>query len=119
MPRGLPRRASEEAARRSQLVRVSVRLELGALEDLELLMRYRHPGLSRAAVIREAVTWLRAREAASLVRYRDVDDRRRRRAREEARALALSRQERDQGDAADRLAAALAIARGPTKGVGQ
>jgi Arc/MetJ-type ribon-helix-helix transcriptional regulator len=109
MPRGLPSRITAEAGRRSQLVRVVVYLERGALEDLELLIRDRDPWASRSEIVRQAVSWLRARRAADLVRLRAAQAHRAARAAEEQRALAISRQDRDQEQAADLVADALAL----------
>ncbi|WP_249009663.1 hypothetical protein [Conexibacter sp. DBS9H8] len=86
-----------------------VYLELGALEDLELLVRDRDPHASRSEIVRQAVSWLRARRAEDLVRLRAVQQRRAAQAAEDARALMLSRQDRDRAQAEDTLTAALAI----------
>jgi hypothetical protein len=77
------------------LVRVVVYLELVALEDLELLVRYRRGGSTRSAIVREAIGWLRAREAAWLIRAKRQEELQARRATEDARAVAIARADRD------------------------
>ena len=49
-------------------IRVVVYLDRAALEDLEDLIHYRHGHNSRSAVVREAIMWLRAKEAGWLLR---------------------------------------------------
>jgi len=56
------------------LVRVHLVLKREALEDLERLVRYRHGGRSRSEVVREAISWLRAKEAAWLLRARRQEE---------------------------------------------
>lgn len=61
-----------------QLVRVVVYLPQRAIEDLELLRLYRHGRESRSQVVREAVMWLRAREAAWILSQRRAQAKRER-----------------------------------------
>jgi hypothetical protein len=110
MPTGVPRRVTEEHARRGELVRVVVLLERGALEDLEVLCRHHYGAETRSAVVRRAVGLLLAREALQVVRGHDVDRRRAERAAEEARALVVSRELRDEQRAAATVEGALRVA---------
>lgn len=110
MPRGTPRRVTDEHQRRGELVRVVLRLERGAVEDLEVLCRHHYGDRSRSAAVRRAVEWLLAREAAQVVRAHELDRRRAEREAEEARAIALSRARRDEERAAATLDGALTIA---------
>lgn len=109
MPKGIPKRVTDawERDQAEPMVRVVVYLKRRAIEDLELLMRYRHDVRSRSEVVREAVLALRAREAAFLMRARDNDERRRRKAAE----LERPREERDRVAASELVAEAVAIAR--------
>lgn len=121
MPRGTPRRVTEEAARRGELVAVTVRLERGALEDLRALCRHHYGDRSRSEVIRRAVSLLLAREAVQVLRAHDIDRRRAERAAEEERAIVFARADRDREQAEASLSSALAIAnseREPAGGVG-
>jgi hypothetical protein len=93
------------------LVRVVVYLELTALEDLELLVHYRRGGSTRSAIVREAISWLRAREAAWLIRAKHQERVQARRAAEDARALAIARADRDRIAVEQLVDQALAIAR--------
>lgn len=110
-PRGTPKRVVDEAARRSERVRVVVWLERGQIEDLQVILSVRRGRVTRSAVVREAVGWLLAREANSLVRHRQVAARRRQREAEEARAVRLSRAEREDVEAERVRELALEIAR--------
>lgn len=113
MPKGIPRRVSDawEREQAAPLVRVVVYLERRAVEDLELLMRYRHGVASRSQAVREAVLAMRAREAAYLVRARGQEERRRQEAAELEAARSLSREERERAGTECLVAEALAIAR--------
>jgi hypothetical protein len=93
------------------LVRVVVYLELTALEDLELLVHYRRGGSTRSAIVREAISWLRAREAAWLIRTKRQQQLQTRRAAEDARALAMARADRDRIAVEQLVDQALAIVR--------
>ncbi|HWE07808.1 MAG TPA: hypothetical protein VG325_00545 [Solirubrobacteraceae bacterium] len=84
---------------RAPLVRVVVWLDAAALEDLELLARYRHGGQSRSAVVRGAVDWLRAKEAAWLMRSRRQHELRAQEAAELAQALSAPERERLEAEA--------------------
>lgn len=95
----------------SPLVRVVVYLELAALEDLELLVRYRRGGATRSAVVREAIDWLRARHAAWLIRAKRQERVQARRAAEDARAVAITGADRDRIAVEQLVDQALAIAR--------
>ena len=110
MPKGTPRRITEESGRRNETVKVLVTLYRGQLEDLELIGRYRHGERARSLIVREAVSWMLAREAMSLVRYRDCEERRRQKEAEEARALIISSTERERQKLQDILAEARRIA---------
>lgn len=111
MPAGTTKRVNAIAQQRSEQVKVLITLNRGQLEDLELLGRYRHGQRSRSILVREAVGWLIAREAMSLVRYRDAEVRRRRREAEEARALIVPSSERQRQQLQETLAEARRIAR--------
>jgi metal-responsive CopG/Arc/MetJ family transcriptional regulator len=110
MPRGTPRRVTVEFDRRGELVRVSVLLERGALEDLQALLSARHGQQSRSQAIREAVRLLLAREALQVLRGRAINRRRAQRAAVDARAAAQSREHRDQEDVQRLIEAALRVA---------
>jgi metal-responsive CopG/Arc/MetJ family transcriptional regulator len=112
MPVGTPRRVSDEFGRRGELVRVTVWLQRGALEDLEVLCRYHYGDRRRSEVVRRAVTALLAREAVQVMRGHEVERRRAERAAEEARAVAVAREDRDVVDQEHELEQALSIARG-------
>jgi hypothetical protein len=118
MPKGTPRRVTQEHERRGELVRVTVQLERGALEDLEVIVRARRRGLTRSAVVAEAVGWLLAREAGALVRERAVEQRRARREHEAARAAAQSREDCDEEDRLATVSKALELATEATGAVG-
>lgn len=93
----------------SELIRVTLLLDRDALEDLERIVRYRHGPASRSSVVREAVMWLRAREAAHLLAQHDNEERRaRERAELEARR-ALGAVERQRLAVEDQVARALGI----------
>jgi Arc/MetJ-type ribon-helix-helix transcriptional regulator len=109
MPTGTPRRVTE-AFERSDFVRVTLVLDRRVLEDLELLLEHRHGARSRSEVVREAIRWLRAREAASIVQLRGIQERKADAAAREAEAIAHSRAERDVRDQEHELVHALAIA---------
>jgi hypothetical protein len=100
-----------------ELVRVTLRLDRRALDDLAVLLEHRHSPKSRSAVVREAITWLRAREAASIVQLRGIESRKAEAAQREAEAVGYSRQERDERDQEHELDAALEIAK-TTRSVG-
>ena len=109
-----PHPAARPAARpdrRTPRVRVELLLDGGVLEDLELLRRYRHGPESRSQVVREAIDWLRAKEAAWLIRAERAERKRRERERELELARRLPRETRDRVDAEQLVAQALAIAR--------
>jgi hypothetical protein len=93
-------------------VQVRLTLDLAAVEDLELLVRYRHGVTSRSAIVREAIDWLRSKEAAWLIRARRAEAQRLERRTELDRARSLPREERDRLDAQAQLDEALRIARG-------
>ena len=113
MPVGVPNRVTREFERRSEPVRVTVVLDRGAIEDLEVLCRHRHGGtVSRSWVVRRAVGMLLAREAEQVIRGREVDRRRERRLAEERRAVRLARAATDQRAVAVTRKKALAIAHG-------
>jgi Arc/MetJ-type ribon-helix-helix transcriptional regulator len=116
----MPRRVTEEARRRSEPVSVTVLLERGSLEDLDVLCRHHYGDASRSDVVRRAVSTLLAREAAQVIRGHEIDRRHAEKAAEEARAIALAREERDQEQQQTTLAGALAISalRNPTGGDG-
>jgi hypothetical protein len=120
MPRGIPRRVTAEFARRGELRSVTVSLEVGALEDLEALCRHHYGDGNRSQVVRRAVTLLLAREAAQVVRAHEIDRRHAEREAEEARAIAIAREQRDQEQELATVKEAVAIARRlkPTGGVG-
>lgn len=77
------------------LVRVVVYLERAAIEDLELIRRYRHGPQSRSEVVREAVSWLRAKEARWLLGARRQAERREREAAELQAARERSWEQRE------------------------
>ena len=110
MPQGTPQQVSDTAYRRSETVKVLVSLNRGQIEDLELIGRYRHGQRSRSVLVREAVGWLLAREAMSLVRYRDTENRRKQREALEAQALIISSTERERRQLQDTLNEARRIA---------
>jgi hypothetical protein len=111
MPRGIPKPVTEEFDRRGERVRVVVWLDRGQVEDLELLLRHRRRVRTKSAAVREAVAWLLAREAATLVRWRDADERRQRREAEERWAIEVAREERERCEAQAVLDEALWIAK--------
>jgi len=111
VPRGTPRRVAEEFHRRGELVRVTLHLERGTLEDLEVLSRHHYGCASRSEVIRRAVTLMLAREAVQVIRGHGIDRSRAEKAAEEARELAFSAEQRDRQDAAVTLTGALDIAK--------
>jgi hypothetical protein len=86
---------------------VVVWLDEAALEDLELLVRYRHGGQSRSAVVRGAVDWLRAKEAGWLMRSRHQAQLRAQEAAE--LEAALSAPERERLEAEELLDAAIDV----------
>jgi hypothetical protein len=110
MPQGTPHQPTERAKHRNEMIKVLITLNRGQLEDLELIGRYRHGQRSRSVLVREAVGWLVAREAMSLVRYRDAEVKRKQREAEEARALIISSTERERQKLQDTLAEARRIA---------
>jgi hypothetical protein len=116
MPTGVPRQVTdawlEGERRRSHLVRVVVYLDVDELRDLELLVRHRRGGASRSAVVRRAVGYLRAKEAAWLVRARAAEERRAREAAELAAARAMSGEDRERLTVENTVAEALTIVRG-------
>jgi hypothetical protein len=110
MPAGTPKRVTDEFERRGELVRVTVRLERGVLEDLQVLCRHHYGDRTRAAVVRRAVGLLLAREAVQVARGYAIERRRAEKSAEEARAIAIAREDRDQEQGAATLAGALRIA---------
>ena len=90
-------------------IRVVVWLDAGSLERLETIVRHRRGPRSRSAVVREAVGWLLAREAAWLLRQQAAEDGRRRREADLQLALAIPRQQRDELDVQAAIAAALRL----------
>lgn len=78
------------------LVRIHLVLDREALEDLERLMRFRHGEVSRSEVVREAIRWLRAKEASWLLRARHQEElqERRRAELEAARGMGAIERER-------------------------
>ena len=98
----------------SDRVRVVVYLDRAALEDLELLVGYRHGVSSRSEVVRQAVMWLRAKEAAWLLRARSYERHQAARLAEDERARKLSREERERVDEQAAIAEAVRLA-GPQK----
>lgn len=93
-------------------VSVHVVLDRRQLEDLELLVRYRHGERhSRSAVIRRAVGWYLAKEAVWLVRQRRAEAARQARAAELERARRLPREDRGASDRADLVRRAVDLAR--------
>ncbi len=111
MALGTPSRVTAEFERRSELVAVTVRLERGSVEDLQALCLHHYGHQNRSEVVRLAVRLLLAREAAQVIRSHDIERHRAERAAEEARALAVAREHRDQERAEATLEGALAIAR--------
>ena len=109
-PHGAARTAAR-TDRRTPRVRVELLLDDGVLEDLELLRRYRHGPESRSQVVREAIDWLRAKEAAWLIRAQRAERRRQQRERELELARRLPRETRDRADVEELVEEALAIAR--------
>jgi hypothetical protein len=92
-------------------IRVVVYLEPRALEDLELLVRYGRGPHTRSAIVREAIDWLRAKEAAWLLGYRRQAERRQRERDELDAARKLPREDRDRNDRERVIAQAVAIVR--------
>jgi Arc/MetJ-type ribon-helix-helix transcriptional regulator len=74
MPRGYPKKFELE---REPLVRVVVYLERRALEDLELLVRWRGLGRSRSEIVRDAVRSALAHHASHVIRLRRRQQRQR------------------------------------------
>jgi hypothetical protein len=109
MARGVPKRVTERSE--APLVRVVVYVDQGALEDLELLVRYRFGPRSRSAVVREAIGWLRAKEASWLLEARRRARVDRERADREAVEASRPREERERLEAEEAVASALAMAR--------
>jgi hypothetical protein len=111
MPTGTPQRVTDEFERRGELVRVTVSLERGALEDLEALCRHHYGAGNRSETVRRAIALLLAREAAQVVRARSIERRHAERAAEQERALLLARDERDRDQTQATLSDALGIAK--------
>jgi hypothetical protein len=78
-------------------------------------MRYRHGISSRNQVVREAIGWLRAKEAAWLIRARRQEERRRRDAEELEAGLNVPREQREHQEVEAVVRDALAVARGDTE----
>lgn len=110
MPQGIPTTVTTKIRHRSEVVKVLITLDRGQLEDLELIGQYRHGQRSRSVLVREAVSWMLAREAMSLVRYRDAERKRREREALDAQALILSSTERERRQLQSTLAEARRIA---------
>ena len=84
-----------------------------------LLINYRHGTRSRSQVVREAIMWLRAKEAGWLLRARRHEQLEAERAAKLEAALKHNRQERDRQATEHTVESALAIARtGATGRVG-
>lgn len=118
--RGIPAAARREFERRGELVRIELELERGSLESLMLLLEVRHGEQTIDEAVREAVRWLLAREARSIVEVEAIEARRRERERREAASIAYSREERDVVDQEQVLELGLEIAkrkRNPPGGV--
>jgi len=109
---GLPLAVRRDYVRRGQLVRVEVELELGSVEQLQQLLEYRHGEKTLDEVVREAVTWLLAREARSIVELQGIQARRAEAVRRENEAIAHTRAERDVVDQEHVLEQALSIVAG-------
>jgi hypothetical protein len=105
-----------EFERRGELVTVELELERGSVESLRLLLEHRHGAQTIDETVREAVTWLLAREARSIVELEAIQGRRREKDRREAEAIAHSREERDRVSEASSVQDALAIARAAARG---
>jgi hypothetical protein len=73
---------------------VVVWLDRRSLEELEVIIEYRHGRKSRSAVVREAVDWLLTKEAGWLLRRRRQDELREREAQLDAEAQLRSAEER-------------------------
>jgi hypothetical protein len=108
MPRGYPKKFE---LRDEPLVRVVVYVEPHALEQLQLLVRYRFGPRSRSAIVRQAITSELARHAAMIIRYRRRQEREQREAAELQRATELSVEERVERDRGVTVSDALAIVR--------
>lgn len=90
-------------------VRIVVWLDAQAVDDLADIIAFRRGRQSRSAVVREAVTWLLAKQAAWLLRERAANDRRRCEAELKAAAASLAERERAAIDIS--VAQALRVAR--------
>jgi hypothetical protein len=101
VPRGDNRynRALEKPRR----IRVDVYLDADAVADLELFVAYRRGKLTRSAVVREAVDWLRAKEAEWLVGRRRYEQLRRVEVERDEIARTTSWAERDRRAQEDKL----------------
>lgn len=99
-------------------VRVVLLLDRDALADLDLMISHRLGPRSRSELVREAIGWWRAKNAAWIIRARSIDERRARLAAEEERAIRVTRAERDREAAQVTLEQARRIAKdNPTGGV--
>jgi len=99
-------------------VRVVLLLDRDALADLDLMIRYRLGPRSRSELVREAISWWRAKNAAWIIRAHAIDERRARLAAEEERAILVARADRDREAAQITLEDARRIAgEHPTRGV--
>ena len=107
MPRGHPKRWEIE---REPLIRVVVYLERHALEDLELLVRWRGLGKTRSEIVRAAVRSALAHHATHVIRLRNRAERQRREREELERALSMTPEDRDWADRRAVVAEAVSIA---------
>lgn len=104
MPRGYPE------FEREPMVRVVVYLERQALEDLELLVRWRGLGNTRSEIVRDAIWSALAYHARQVIRLRQRAERQRREREELQRALTMTPEDRDWADRQALVAEAVSIA---------
>jgi hypothetical protein len=109
MPRG---RARKFELVDEPLVRVVVYLERRTLEDLAILARHRFGGVSRSALVRQAVDREVVRHADLVLRARWREARVQREAEQLARARELSAEDRERRARQELVSDALKIARG-------
>lgn len=107
MPRGRPKRWEFEP---EPMVRVVVYLERQALEDLELLVKWRGLGNNRSEVVRAAIQAALAHHASHVIRLRSRAERQRREREELERALTMTSEDRDWANRQAVIADAVKIA---------
>jgi Arc/MetJ-type ribon-helix-helix transcriptional regulator len=104
------------SGKRRERVAVTVRIDAEQLRKLDAIVAYRRGGaVSRAALVREAVEWMLAKEAGWLVWHEQREQQRRRREAEAARTAAERDRDR-RARRADVIESAVGIATRPAPG---